>query len=82
MSNKNRLDDYQLFFMEIPSQAAEDELADIPIIDAEEETPQQVGLSDDQVSQISSDILGQKTDRPIIDKAEASFNEQRQLFDN
>jgi hypothetical protein len=81
VSYKNRLDDYQLFFMEIPSQSVED-LDDIQIIDASEETPQQVGLSDDQVSQISSDTLNQEPAQPQVNQSQASFNEQRQLFDN
>jgi hypothetical protein len=81
VSYKNRLDDYHLFFMEIPSQSV-DELDDIQIVDAAEESPQQVGLSDDQVSQISSDILGEQPNQVPQNQSQASFNEQRQLFDN
>ena len=81
MTNKNRLDDYRLFFMEIPSQSL-DELDDIPIIDANEEPPQQMGLSDDQLSQLSNDCLDQQPGQTKKSDSQASFNEQRQLFDN
>lgn len=82
MSKKNHLQDYQLFFMEIPSQATQD-LEDIEIIDAAEDSSQPC-LNDDQVSQISHDTLGQASS-PLPDSARPMGNprrQQNQLFDN
>lgn len=78
MSKNNHLHDYQLFFMEIPSQATQD-LEDIEIIDAAEESPQPC-LSDDQVSQISNDTLGPTPAQPAI--SQRTPRQQHQLFDN
>ena len=81
MAKKQRLDDYQLFFMEIPS--PEQDLEDIQVIDVNEEedanTQQVRGLSDEQVSRFVSDTMGQP-------KAQSQDSQpaktQHQLFDN
>ena len=67
---KENLDDYQLFYMEIPQV---DYLSDIEIQDEYEKSdlPDRQGLSDEQVSKLAEDSLdnatahGQADDNPI-----------------
>lgn len=75
----HRLDDYELFYMEIPSD--QQELEDIEIIDVSQDDTQASGLSEDQVSYFPQDMASTSAPEKPAEITQPQ-SRQRQLFDN